>query len=279
MQTSNLIEVNGLGAGIKVPATVWGLEAQLALNGSTTYTRSAVWVANGDRLNVRQPAAGTANTIRDAILVVGGMAAAETPHTLLEAPVVDTFSSTTAAGSIGVLDFVSTAVSVTEAASTVTLQVARTGGSSGAVTVAYSTASGTAVAGSDFTSASGTLSWANGEAGTKPITVSILNDAVNEPAESFTVTLSSPTGGATLGAAAVATVNINDDDPATGGGGGSSSSGGGGGSIDAWSLTMLLALVMGGFVRGRRAFRRTSWPSDGALVVSRRLLSPQRTVA
>jgi hypothetical protein len=92
------------------------------------------------------------------------------------------------------------------------LIVTRTNGSSGAVTVAYSTASGTAISDSDFAGVStGTLSFAAGEA-SKAIRVPILNNATVEPNETFQVALSAPTGGATLGALSQATVTIVDDD-------------------------------------------------------------------
>ncbi len=78
--------------------------------------------------------------------------------------------------------------------------VTRSGGSAGTVTVHYSSANGTATAGSDYTATSGTLTFAPGET-QKVLRVAILNDAVPEPGESFTIGLSNPTGGASLGSA------------------------------------------------------------------------------
>jgi hypothetical protein len=78
----------------------------------------------------------------------------------------------------------------------ITFTVKRIGGSVGAVSVNYATAGGTATSGSDFTATSGTLNWANGDIDDKTIVVPILNDALAEETEFFTVTLSTP-GGAT----------------------------------------------------------------------------------
>ncbi|TWU42045.1 Calx-beta domain-containing protein [Novipirellula artificiosorum] len=111
----------------------------------------------------------------------------------------------------GVLSIDPAATTVNEDAGTVTFTVNRTAGSDGIVTVAYATANGTATAGADYTATSGTLNFAAGET-SKMITVPILDDTVDESSETFTVTISNPTGGATLGATQVSTVTITDND-------------------------------------------------------------------
>ena len=74
-----------------------------------------------------------------------------------------------------------------EATFTVSLSPA----SSELVTVAYATQDGTAVAGSDYTAASGTLRFEPGVT-SHTIRVAILDDAATEPTETFTVELSDP---------------------------------------------------------------------------------------
>jgi hypothetical protein len=61
--------------------------------------------------------------------------------------------------------------------------------SASTVTVVFATADGSAVAGQDYTAASGTLTFAPGDT-TKTVTVPIMGDAVVEQSESFQVTLS-----------------------------------------------------------------------------------------
>ena len=89
---------------------------------------------------------------------------------------------------------------------TVTLSAA----SGQTVTVAYATANGTATSGSDYTAASGTLTFAAGET-SKSVAVTVAGDALNEANETFTLSLSTPTN-ATIGDA-TGTGTISNDDP------------------------------------------------------------------
>jgi len=95
----------------------------------------------------------------------------------------------------------------------VNIRVARSGGNSGVVSVDYVTSDGTAVGGSDYPAASGTLTYANQTGGNQTISIAITDDNTAEGLESFTVTLSNVSG-ATLGANSSATVNIIDNDTA-----------------------------------------------------------------
>jgi hypothetical protein len=114
--------------------------------------------------------------------------------------------------------FASPTYNVAENAGNVVLSVMRIGPATMAGSVGWTTVNGTALAGSDFgTSASGaqrsgTLTWAAGDATAKTITIPILNDAIAEGDETFTVTLQSPATGFALGNPKVATVTILDDD-------------------------------------------------------------------
>ena len=102
-----------------------------------------------------------------------------------------------------------------EDAGTATLIVQRTTSTVGAVSVKYATTAGTAAAGSDFQTTSGTLNLADGVS-SATISIPLVTDAVIESDETFTVTLSAPTGGATLVTPSTATVTLaNDDHPGT----------------------------------------------------------------
>lgn len=114
----------------------------------------------------------------------------------------------------GSLRFSSAAYSLGEGAGSVALTVNRVSGSDGAVAVNFATSNGTATSGSDFTAQVGTLNWDAGDASARTISVPVLDDAQVESTEAFTVTLSAPTGGATLTTPSSATVSITDNDVA-----------------------------------------------------------------
>ncbi len=96
-----------------------------------------------------------------------------------------------------------------ENAGPVSFSVIMTSGSTNTETVDYATSDVTANAGSDYTSTSGTLSFLPGQT-SKSVTVPLLNDALNEADETFTLTLSNATVALTDSSA---TGTIFDDDP------------------------------------------------------------------
>ncbi len=92
---------------------------------------------------------------------------------------------------------------VTSAIFTVTLSAA----SLQAITVQYGTANGTATGGSDYTGVTTTtLSFAPGET-SKTITIPILNDNINEPNETFTFNLTTPTNATIADAQGIGTIS------------------------------------------------------------------------
>lgn len=103
--------------------------------------------------------------------------------------------------SAGVLGFTSEVSTVLESDGQAVVHVRRTGGHDGAVSVAYRTvANSEAVAGVDFTPASGTLHWADGDVSEREFTVEILaDDGPAEDIEAFALELEDPQGSAGLG--------------------------------------------------------------------------------
>ncbi len=80
---------------------------------------------------------------------------------------------------------------------------------SGPVTVAWATSDGTAIAGTDYTAESGTLTFAAGET-EKTVSVAVLDDAHDEESETMALTLSTPSGAYLADATATGTINNSD---------------------------------------------------------------------
>lgn len=100
-----------------------------------------------------------------------------------------------------------------ENATNLVATVTLSGVSSQTVTVNYATANGTATAGSDYTSTSGTLTFSAGDT-SKTVNIPILADTVDEENETFTFTLSSSLNAAISTSSGIATMTITDDDAA-----------------------------------------------------------------
>jgi choice-of-anchor B domain-containing protein len=145
----------------------------------------------------------------------------------------------TLAQSAGQIGFVGTASDVTEGGGVATVRVQRTGGFAGVVTVDYATSDLSASAGTEYTAVSGTLTWADGELSAQQFTVPIVDDTLPEPAETFRIVLSNPSGGATIDGSTTFDVTIIESDIVPPPVGRIS----GGGAIDLAWLTLLATLT------------------------------------
>lgn len=149
-----------------------------------------------------------------------GRAAIGTPATATVTIIDDDGASSSSAGNSTsslasaaskTLSLAAATYSIREKDNMLTLNVERTGSLTGTVGVTYATGGGTADVGSDYTSTNGTLSFANGEA-IKTISIPIIDNTSILGNKTFNITLSSPTGGASLGTHATSLVSIVDDD-------------------------------------------------------------------
>ena len=93
-----------------------------------------------------------------------------------------------------------------------TIPVERVGGVEGEARVHFRTVDGTAKAGSDYTPFDFELIFSAGDNAPKLVLVPLIDDAIPENPESFSVSLSNATG-APIGSPSTATVTIDDDDP------------------------------------------------------------------
>ncbi|MBI2930059.1 MAG: fibronectin type III domain-containing protein, partial [Planctomycetes bacterium] len=225
------MKVQGLGFVVlcAVGGTAWAQAAPSSLS-ATAVSSSRIdlsWTDNSydeDGFDIYRStsAGGPFNIIASTVANVTsysdtGLAAGTTyyyrVHSYIIFPDAQSGPSNTASAmtpSPGTLRLNASSYSFGEIAGSATINVTRTGGSRGAVSVNYTTSNGTATAGADYTAVSGTLSWADGDAAWKSFTIPIVGDALAEGGETFTVSLSAPAGGATLGAPSTAVVTIVD---------------------------------------------------------------------
>ncbi len=113
----------------------------------------------------------------------------------------------------GTLAFSTASETISEAASTAQITVARTGGSEGAVSVDFAIAGGSAAYGSNYQLAGGTLQFADGQSSVT-ISVPVLDDGRYDQDKTLVLNLSNPTGGAAVGATATNTLTITNVDAA-----------------------------------------------------------------
>ncbi|HEC85628.1 MAG TPA: hypothetical protein ENI48_10375 [Thioploca sp.] len=99
---------------------------------------------------------------------------------------------------------------VNEVVGTAILSVTRAGSPVGAVSVDYTTADGSALAGSDYVAVTGTLSWDEGDTRLQKIAIPLLLDGETEDKETLSVSLSNVSSGAELGSNTQATLTIVD---------------------------------------------------------------------
>ena len=98
---------------------------------------------------------------------------------------------------------------VDEAAGTANFVITFDRPSAGVVSIDYATQNGTALAGSDYVAASGTVKFAPGETA-KTVKVLVVNDTLRESPETFSLKLSDLVGATTLDPVGVATIDDND---------------------------------------------------------------------
>lgn len=109
------------------------------------------------------------------------------------------------------LEFAATTVFTKEWMTNVVVNVRRTGGMAGDVSVQYLMTGGSASGGSDYTPTNGTLVFPHGHAD-KTFTITLQEDALPEEDETIWIILHNPGGGAFLGTASNCVVTIYDND-------------------------------------------------------------------
>jgi len=156
-------------------------------------------------------------TINLAVLDDALVEGSETLSLTLSSPTGDTIGANSVATvtitdyEAGKLAFSAATFAASEAGGTAAITVSRTLGTSGEVTVNYATSNGTATTPAFYAATSGTLTFADGIT-SQTITVPIIDNAVGQADKTLNLTLTAPTGGATLGTQATTILTIINDD-------------------------------------------------------------------
>jgi uncharacterized delta-60 repeat protein len=126
----------------------------------------------------------------------------------------------------------------------------------GEVSVTLTPTSGSAIAGEDLDSQPTVLTWGDQDCEAKSVLILIRDDSSEEEAETFSLELSSATGGAIIGPHAVAAYSIvrNDFEDA----GGSGDDGAGGGGASTWATLLALLTIL--FIHRRLTFLQSASP-------------------
>jgi hypothetical protein len=132
--------------------------------------------------------------------------------TIADADGVGTITDDDAAPSISIAN--ASSVEGNSGTTPLSFDVSLSGPSATDVTVDYETSDGSATAPDDYAATSGTLTWPAGTSSTQAVSVDVVGDTTEEPDETFTVTLSNPSVGASIDAATATGVILNDDAPA-----------------------------------------------------------------
>jgi|CXWL01.1.fsa_nt_gi hypothetical protein len=186
-------------------------EGEYYLGTFNTTTNAAGFASGMQTLN---PAQALNSSGRYISLTVRPTNTIDPPGPLATGPANNTseFSNAAKVPSPGTLQFTAANYSVSESTANITITVTRTNGTDGAVSVNYLATNGTAVQPGDYGATSGTLNWAANDSVAKTFMVPIVFDSSDENDETVTLTLSGPTGGASLAAPSSATLTIQDDD-------------------------------------------------------------------
>ena len=115
------------------------------------------------------------------------------------------------------MNFSSSNFTAHETAGSATITVTRTGGSSGAISVSYTTANGTAMSGTNYGAVSNTLSWNSGDVAPKTFTIPLIHDSLVTSNKTVNLSIFNPvingvTNNQALGPQANATLTIINDD-------------------------------------------------------------------
>jgi Calx-beta domain/FG-GAP-like repeat/FG-GAP repeat len=172
-----------------------GLSASVAQNTTSNYTVTVSGMGSAGTIVAKVKPGGATDLAGNS-----NSASTSNDNTVTYSPI---------AGAAGTITLALATYAVQEEIGAYSVQVNRTGGSSGDVSVTFAVTDGTATALSDYkvNNIQQTFSWVNGDTSPRYIDFSILDDTISEGKETLNIQLSNATNGAFLGtASAVLTI-------------------------------------------------------------------------
>lgn len=128
----------------------------------------------------------------------------------LSFPRINARAAVQAALGAGTIDFALAEYQIIENKGFTIIEVVRTEGSYGQISVAYTTSDQSAQSNKDYLPVEGTLVWEEGDTSVKTIMIEIINDDILESPETIGLTLFNPTDGACLGTLSETTLTISE---------------------------------------------------------------------
>ena len=205
--TSNGTSTTIVGTLNSIPSTTFGID--FYVNMACDASGSGEGAQFFDSVNVTTDTNGNAsiNFISSVALPAGKTLVATATDATGNTSEFSTCDATNLAGSV---QFSAGKYDVLEDVGNAVVKVVRVGGTKGTLSIGYSTANGTATAGSDYTASSGTLVFADGET-SKTILIPIANDGVSETDETVRLSLTNFTDLEMLGSYPVSTIVIHEN--------------------------------------------------------------------
>lgn len=200
------------GAPVTFTATVAGVAPSASVaftDGSATIAGCGAIAVTGAG-NARTAACTTSALAPGAHMIVANYAGDSVNAASSSDPVYEIVTFVETGNTV---QFATAAYNVNEFVGGLTVSVIRTGDVSAPASITYGTLPGSAAANADYASATGALSWGAGDALPKSFTVTIVDDVLIEPNETFDVVLSKPIG-TVIGPRSTTSVTIFDDEDA-----------------------------------------------------------------
>lgn len=196
----------------RTSGTVGAVSVDVSVTGGTLTNGSGFTYTSPTTVNFADGATTASTTVTLSTAVAGTIQVGLSNPTNFSRLGTQTSAVINVAGAPGTVALGASSFSFPESAGIVNIPIVRTLGLQGEISVTVNTANGTATAPADYTAVTGTtFTIVDGQSSVN-VPVTLFDTQAGETNETFTITISNPTGGAALGAITTATVRIEEFD-------------------------------------------------------------------